>query len=457
MTSAFLPDRALWAQLAGEHAPDQMLVIEPSGRIVWANDRGADVFGWSVDELVGRSVFDLVHPDDRKLATANLSLLTAADSPPRPGRHRSLARDGSWIEVEVNASPPVDSGAPGLDRVLVLSVRRNSQHVGALLDALAGQRPLQEMMEVVLSTFRDPAYRSASVIRFHDSSGAVAVSDVELPIKLTGGSNGPIGRPAPWNLADPAVGPVAITDLDRLAPDVAQAARDHGFVGCVVQAIPDPAGYPPTCIVRWASMPGVVDVSRTWMPGEPAHLVSLVLQQRHRRELLEHAARHDVLTGLANRRQFVERLQSELTRRDRGGSSVALIYIDLDGFKQVNDQHGHGVGDALLRHLSERMRRAVRPTDLVARLGGDEFAIVCSDPEIANTAMHVVERVHAKLSQPFEVKGIRVQLGASIGIALDQEAGDDQLIELADRAMYQAKQRGKGGWVLSDGTLTIES
>jgi diguanylate cyclase (GGDEF)-like protein/PAS domain S-box-containing protein len=454
MTSVSPPGSPSWAELAGEHAPDQMLVIDQTGQILWANDRGAEVVGWAADEIVGRSIFELVHPDDRKLATASLSLLGSASTPPRPGRHRSLARDGSWIDVEATASPPVSVDGR---RVLVLAVRRNPQQVGALLGALAGQRPVPEMMEVVLSTFRDPAYRSATVVRFHDSSGAVAVSDVDLPTKLTGNTDGPVGRPAPWNLADPAVGPIAITDLDRLAPDVAEAARAHGFVGCVVQAIADPAGYPPTCIMRWATVPGVVDVTRTWMPGEPAHLVSLVLQQRHRRELLEHAARHDPLTGLANRRQFVERLRSEIARRDRGGSGVALIYLDLDGFKQVNDQHGHGVGDALLRHLSERMRRAMRPTDLVARLGGDEFAIVCADPDIAATAVHVAERVHAKLSQPFEVKGIRVRLGASIGVALDQTLDDEALVEAADQAMYQAKQRGESGWVVADGSITIES
>jgi diguanylate cyclase (GGDEF)-like protein len=127
-----------------------------------------------------------------------------------------------------------------------------------------------------------------------------------------------------------------------------------------------------------------------------------------------------------------------------------VLYLDLDGFKQVNDTHGHGAGDELLRLASERITACVRPDDLVARLGGDEFAVVCTDLAGRPEAEAIAARLVEAMAQPFPIDGVEVQVGLSVGVALAEtggEPGDEavtRLVEAADRALYDAKQAGKG-------------
>ncbi len=157
-------------------------------------------------------------------------------------------------------------------------------------------------------------------------------------------------------------------------------------------------------------------------------------------------AHHDMLTGLANRALFGDRLTQALAMADRSQGKVALVCLDLDGFKLVNDGFGHPVGDALLREVAGRLGLALRDTDTLARLGGDEFAIVQPFAEQPNAAAVVARRVVDLLATPFEIDGNHIAIGASVGIALypDDAAGGDALLKRADLALFRAKQEGRG-------------
>ena len=165
-------------------------------------------------------------------------------------------------------------------------------------------------------------------------------------------------------------------------------------------------------------------------------------------EKLEHLARHDALTGLANRAEFERQCREAIIRARRSGRSVAVLFVDLDGFKIINDVHGHAAGDELLRVIAGRMTAALRQTDLVARLGGDEFGVLVVDMDDAARSSAVARKLIDALTQPVTSPTGDHVLGASIGISLFPEDGQDvaTLLQQADGAMYQVKQDGGNGY-----------
>jgi diguanylate cyclase (GGDEF)-like protein len=165
---------------------------------------------------------------------------------------------------------------------------------------------------------------------------------------------------------------------------------------------------------------------------------------------LEHQATHDPLTALPNRPLFQELGEQALARSDRYGTSVAVLFLDLDRFKPVNDSFGHAVGDELLVQIAGRLRASVRRGDVVARFGGDEFVVLCEHPAGQSEMLELAHRLIDALSEPVEISGTMATVGASIGIAIGGggRMTIDTLIRDADAALYQAKEDGRGRAVL---------
>lgn len=175
-----------------------------------------------------------------------------------------------------------------------------------------------------------------------------------------------------------------------------------------------------------------------------AFVVAASLRRRKAEDEIRHRALHDDLTGLPNRVLLRDRLSTALERAARTGSTVAVIFCDLDRFKFVNDVHGHAVGDELLLVAAHRLQSAVRAGDTVCRFGGDEFVVVCEDLSQEDT-LEIAERMQAALAQPVTIDTIQLDLLASIGIATSITTDDpDALLRDADTAMYRAKERGGG-------------
>jgi len=192
----------------------------------------------------------------------------------------------------------------------------------------------------------------------------------------------------------------------------------------------------------------------TWS-GAPAIVLTLrdVTERIQAEERIRFLAFHDVLTGLANRDLFVDRLSSAAALARRQKTTFGVVYLDLDRFKPINDQLGHAVGDAVLKEVAGRLVGCVREVDTVARLGGDEFGILAQGLDSAESVARLCTRLVEAITSPIVVETHECLLGVSIGVSHFPAHGDsfDSLLRSADAAMYRAKNQGGNTWVLASG------
>ncbi|MGZ6977540.1 MAG: diguanylate cyclase domain-containing protein [Acidimicrobiia bacterium] len=177
-----------------------------------------------------------------------------------------------------------------------------------------------------------------------------------------------------------------------------------------------------------------------------------VTKQRELEEQLRHDALHDPLTGLWNRPAFAQYAEKACARASRDGSTLALLFVDLDGFKQVNDTLGHSLGDDVLVEVGKRLRACLRGSEVLARLGGNEFTVLIERVSGSRDAIEIADRIHAILTEPLDGPEGPLWLGASVGIALSEQGQltSAELLRDADHAMYMAKRSGRSGWKLAD-------
>lgn len=173
--------------------------------------------------------------------------------------------------------------------------------------------------------------------------------------------------------------------------------------------------------------------------------IRCAIERNHARQREYSLAYFDALTGLPNRQLFNDRLNQALTHAQRYDHKVALLFIDLDGFKTINDTLGHEIGDLLLQAVSRRLEDCLRKSDTVARMGGDEFTCILPNIEYSGDIKTVATKINAALSEPFELKGHEINISGSIGASLypDDAIDADDLINKADKAMYDVKRRGR--------------
>ncbi|SEG11337.1 diguanylate cyclase domain-containing protein [Marinobacterium lutimaris] len=191
-----------------------------------------------------------------------------------------------------------------------------------------------------------------------------------------------------------------------------------------------------------------VDVSLAQLAGKPVEVYTIndVTEQKRTHDRLSILAYHDQLTGLPNRLLFDDRLKLELNHCRRLDSRLAVLFIDLDQFKPINDKYGHDVGDQLLRQFAARLNNSLRSTDTVSRRGGDEFTLILTDIPVRSVCEKLVFNLHQEITKPYFIEGREMQVGASIGVVSFPEDGDsaETLLKHADEAMYWAKHHIPG-------------
>jgi diguanylate cyclase (GGDEF)-like protein/PAS domain S-box-containing protein len=254
---------------------------------------------------------------------------------------------------------------------------------------------------------------------------------------------------------------VRFAEMWGLPAEVLRSRDDHDALAFVVEQLRDPEAFVAKIEERDAELEAQSHDTLEFTDGRVVERDSLaqridgevvgrvwsfrdVTEHRRLQSELTHLAFHDPLTGLANRALFGDRINHAATRLERHGGQLAVLFIDLDDFKTVNDSLGHSAGDALLVTVSERLTSCLRSGDTAARLGGDEFAVLIDYLDTPNEATDIAERVNAAFEEPFTVGSKQVSATASIGIAYGSaDADSDEMLRNADLAMYTAKESGK--------------
>jgi diguanylate cyclase (GGDEF)-like protein/PAS domain S-box-containing protein len=342
-----------------------------------------------------------------------------------------------------------------------LARRASQQHAVAELGrfALQSQDLYAVMREAVKAASATLDVVMASVLEFDEPGDTLTlVAAVGVPKSVIGKLRIPLAQSGNTGHALSSLEPLIVADMaseTRFVPS--PTLLGHGVVssvGVVIDGQDRPFGMLNVHTRR----------QRSFAEDEVAFLASIatliaVAVGRHREEQsTRHAALHDPLTGLPNRTLALDRLAHALARRRREGIDVAVIALDLDRFKLVNDALGHAAGDELLLALAPRLTASLRPTDTVARLGGDEFVAICPGLDAAREAAEVAERLADAITRPFVLDGGEHFVTVSIGITLAAAATDtpDSLLRDADAAMYRSKEVGRGRYELFDEAMRVE-
>jgi diguanylate cyclase (GGDEF)-like protein len=299
--------------------------------------------------------------------------------------------------------------------------------------------------QVEWSPGRSPVLPSSDALRVYASLLRTVFEEVPLGIAVIE----PDGRISIWNRELDELVPEATSGgPQRQLADLLRALRRAALDPAEVDRLEVILGEPDA--VDSFELPltdgGALAVSVGALShGDGAHLLCIrdTSGELQARRELEHRALHDPLTRLPNRELLLDRLSVALARRVRAGTSLGVIFIDLDRFKKINDEHGHAVGDELLVSVAHRLEREVRDGDTVARYGGDEFVVLCEDLTSEATAAPLARRLETAIAQPVTAGGQLLEVTASIGVVVEGDPGSDPeaVLARADAEMYRHKRR----------------
>lgn len=416
------------------------------------SDSSGFLLGAAPDVLIGTNVLDLLHPDDHELVVETMAEQARGAEDRVRVALRVQHADGHWTSLDFGGIDLRE--ADGSGHFLVWgSPDEATSRLQRFLNALLAGADLDTLLDQVV-TWHDtttPGTRSAVYVldgtgtyRLRAASSALPKAlHVDLPI--AGGPGGP------WDESISDGLPRSWVEIGDLPGPLAEAATAAGLEAVWTMPVAAPgATHPPALIVLWRVRPGPMLATQRRQLEHTAQVVRLAIQWSVDQQDLVTAATTDPLTGLANRSQL-----DAAIRADRS-ALAAVLFVDLDDFKLVNDRHGHLVGDRLLQEAAGRMTQVVRTDDLLVRLGGDEFAVWCPRLRTAADAEAVADRIVTALGSPVELVGETFRVGASIGLAVvargDSWAGDvDRLLGAADQALYRAKHAGKARWIAAEG------
>ena len=354
--------------------------------------------------------------------------------------------DGTVVPVELNGV----TGPPGFPPGHTLVVGRYSgDHAlqNRILEMITTDRRDAELMAVIpqFGSWRHPHEQYA--VLYQDVAGDIQVTGTPAVVRIA--TEHPDDDDAPWTQAR-RTGEEVLAHAEALSPALRAEAQAADLGACWAVPVHDPLHDAPAVLIGWSRTQGPPASVHRYSLEMMGRMLDLVLQWRRQREELERAARRDPLTGMVNRAGFFEVLGTTLESA-RPDTMLGVLYIDLDDFKEVNDSHGHAVGDDVLAEVAHRLAGAVRTGDLLGRLGGDEFAVLCPDVGDIDDLTSVARRIIDDVSQPITIRGFELRVGASIGIATTVGTVlPDQLVDAADRSLYLAKAAGRGRWHLAD-------
>ena len=407
-------DRQLMLDAVLSNSSDLVVVVDPAGKLSFISQAADRILGHDPQYWLGRDVFELLHPDDiGRAAEAMANSVGTGPGVKEALELRVRHADGRWREVEIVANNLIDVEHVG---GLVITARDISERVSAQASADQARDRFEQAFD------RAPigmvlVANDGRLVRANEAMAHMVGRTVK---DLTGEQLFSLAHPDDRQEAIERA--LAVINRNDTDPVEVRFVRRDGRIA-------------------WARVTSTVIRDEDGAPQHTIAHIEDVTDQRTLREQLERAAAHDPLTGLLNRAGFANRF-AEIAE-GTSGAPGALLIIDLDGFKAVNDAHGHAAGDELLELISQRLVDSVRVTDLVGRLGGDEFAIY--QPDVTDAAMVVAlgERVRVALAAPFRLRAGLVHVSGSVGVALlDGAVNLTRALASADAASYSAKRSG---------------
>ncbi|HEY9145948.1 MAG TPA: diguanylate cyclase [Thiobacillus sp.] len=426
---------------------DAICVVDTRGCFVFVSAACERIFGYTPEEMIGRPMIDFVFPEDRPRTLQQADDIVAGCPQPH-FENRYVRKDGKVVHIMWSAR------WSEADQVRVAVARDVTE------------RKRADSMQAALYAISEAAHWGEDLVtlfqQIHQILGGLLPA-VNFFVALYDENKDELSFPYYVDEYDQAPAPQKL-DSTALSAEVIRTGH--------VLLLAHDAGGAPTGYARpdmgrgamnWLGVPlnaknGVIgalvvqsysaEIRYTKEDVELLQFVATqiapVIERKQMESWLQHIARHDPLTDLPNRELFHDRLQTSLNWAERNQTPLALLYLDLDKFKQVNDTLGHPVGDLLLQEVAHRLKQCVRESDTVGRVGGDEFLVLLHGIPQPEQALLVAEKIRVALAKPFDLAGHRVQVFPSIGVALYPDHSDDykQLIRYADEAMYDAKKRG---------------
>jgi diguanylate cyclase (GGDEF)-like protein len=395
---------------------------------------------------VGRPVDEIIQYPDGEPAQPFSQLVLRPINPIRQGKTHIRRRDGTSVSAEWSSLPIIrHTNIAGT----VLTLRDVTQNEASdrfmhfrteLLEMIAHNKPVEDVVTMLATAVetRLPGFHCSVLLC--DGECFRVVRAPELPEGFRAAMEG-----LPCSRLVPASNPNRKSDLRSWEGMLQEIGINFGFGATWIEPLVSSANEVLGTIVLNGPGTEALADERNATLTEAARLAALAVENQRWLQRLLHRGHHDTLTGLPNRLLFADRLKQELARAHRTGTHIALLCIDLDRFKYINDTLGHHIGDRFLQQVSVRLAARIRASDTLARTGGDEFTAVISDIRDQHDAEKLAEALIACLGDPFEVEQHTLYAAASIGIALYPQDGTDaeSLHRNADRAMYRAKAGGR--------------
>jgi diguanylate cyclase (GGDEF)-like protein/PAS domain S-box-containing protein len=449
-------------RLLYENGPVAYHEIDRNGVIRRVNRAECEMFGIAEEELVGRPVAELLADEDREVAMKAIASKVNEQVPLHPFQRTYVRRDGRMVLVEIHENLLRDAAGSviGIHSVLLDVTQR---HRSELLDRdrrevsemIAQQQPLDR---ILLGVSRMISHQDESLCCI-----PMCLATDEEARRLEPGVCGETAEELSdamrqlgseafllWPVEGFRVSCRSLTELAGSATSAALAekAAGLGMRSCWSIPILSSSRNALGVLVVFSALSTEPAAPEIQLLEAASRLAAIAIEHRFMTDLLAFQAGHDSLTRLPNRGTFESRLESAIAQVKLDGDELAVFFVDLDRFKQVNDTFGHGGGDELLRQVAGRLRGCIRHGDTIARVGGDEFSLLLPGLGEPDEANRVAEAILQAFRRPFEIGGVEVGVTASIGISIYPRDGLDAttLQRHSDTAMYRVKNSGKNNF-----------
>lgn len=432
---------------------DAICMVDTDGRFVFVSAAFERIFGYTASEVIGQPMIELVYPDDRERTLQAAAEIMAGQ--PKPNfQNRHVRKDGQIVHIMWSAHWSNDYGVQ-ISVARDITELKHAESMQAALYAISEATHSAEDLPTLFRQIHQIIGKLLPARNFFVALHDKKRNELSFPYFVDEYDEPPAPRPLDSSTLSAEV--IRSGEALLLTPDTQHALPEH--IGPITGrdsldwlGVPLTTQRGTTGVLVVQSYSG--DVRYTEKDKTLLQFVSTqiaaVIERKQAETWLHYVALHDPLTALPNRALFHERLRNALDTMPRQHSQLALLYIDLDKFKCINDSYGHDIGDLLLREVADRIRHCVRESDTVGRVGGDEFVILLngiSQPEHINV---IAEKIRTELSRPIDLSGQQLHISASIGIATplthEHTERDDehwqQLMRRADDAMYAAKRQG---------------